>query len=160
MRREAWPGLSFAPRFVCPVGRMIGEGDLGEAQRGPLPRGQARGERLVNRTRGGRVLASDVYGVAGFGGRLLGLMGHPALPPGQALVLDGDNSIHTLFMRFPIDVLFLDKAGRVKHLYHAMPPWRVSRIVVGSTRIVELPPGVLDATETEVGDELVFEPRP
>ena len=144
--------------FCVPGG--AGEGDLGETQAGPLPRGQARGERLVNRTRGGRVLASDVYGVAGFGGRLLGLMGHPGLPPGQALVLDGDNSIHTLFMRFPIDVLFLDKAGRVKHLYHAMPPWRVSRIVVGSTRIVELPPGVLDATETEVGDELVFEPRP
>ncbi len=158
MRREAWQGLSFAP---CFVGRAagLGEGNLSERQAGPLPRGQARGERLVNRTRGGRVLASDVYGVAGFGGRLLGLMGHPGLPPGQALVLDGDNSIHTLFMRFPIDVLFLDKAGRVKHLYHAMPPWRVSRIVVGSTRIVELPPGVLDATETEVGDELVFEPR-
>jgi uncharacterized membrane protein (UPF0127 family) len=139
---------------------MAGEGELGKTPAGPPPRGQARGERLVNRTRGGRVLASDVYGVAGFAGRLLGLMGHPGLPPGQALVLDGDNSIHTLFMRFPIDVLFLDKAGRVKYLYHAMPPWRVSRVVFGSTRIVELPPGVLDATETEVGDELVFEPRP
>ena len=68
----------------------------------------------------------------GFGGRLLGLMGHPGLPPGQALVLEGDNSIHTLFMRFPIDVVFLDGAGRVKHLYHAMPPWRFSRVVFGS----------------------------
>jgi uncharacterized membrane protein (UPF0127 family) len=135
-------------------------GRVGQNTGGAAAARAGAGERLVNRTRGGRVLASDVYGVAGFGGRLLGLMGHPGLQPGQALVLDGDNSIHTLFMRFPIDVLFLDKAGRVRHLYHAMPPWRVSRVVFGSTRIVELPPGVLDATETEVGDELVFEPRP
>jgi uncharacterized membrane protein (UPF0127 family) len=125
----------------------------------PRPRGRARGERLVNRTRGGQVLAGDVYAVAGFVGRWLGLMGHPGLPAGQALVLEGDNSIHTLFMRFPIDVVFLDKAGRVKHLYHALRPWRFSRVVIGCRRIVELPPGVLAATGTMVGDELAFERR-
>jgi uncharacterized membrane protein (UPF0127 family) len=124
----------------------------------PRPRGQARRERLVNRSREGSVLAAEVYAVRGFGGRFLGLMGHPGLPPGQALVLEGDNSIHTLFMRFPIDVVFLDGTGRVKHLYHAMPPWRLSRVVVGSRRIVELPPGVLKATGTAIGDELAFEP--
>ena len=125
----------------------------------PRPRGRARNERLVNRTRGDAVLAADVYAVGGYFGRWLGLMGHPGLPPGQALVLEGDNSIHTLFMRFPIDVLFLDKAGRVKHLYHALRPWRLSRVVFGARRIVELPPGVLAATGTAVGDELAFEPR-
>jgi uncharacterized membrane protein (UPF0127 family) len=125
----------------------------------PRPRGRARNERLVNRTRGDAVLASDVYAVGGYFGRWLGLMGHPGLPAGQALVLEGDNSIHTLFMRFPIDVVFLDKAGRVKHLYHALRPWRMSRVVFGARRIVELPPGVLAATGTAVGDELAFEPR-
>src|SRR5690349_11608730 len=126
----------------------------------PGPRGRPRGERLVNRTRDGQVLASDVYTVNGYFGRWLGLMGHPGLPPGQALVLEGDNSIHTFFMRFPIDVVFLDKAGRVKHLYHAMRPWRLSRVVFGSRRIVEMPPGVLAATGTAKGDEMVFEPLP
>ena len=126
----------------------------------PRPRGRVRRERLLNRTRADAVLAADVYAVAGFGGRFLGLMGHPGLPAGQALVLEGDNSIHTLFMRFSIDVLFLDAAGRVLALYHALPPWRLSRLVRGTRRIVELPPGVLAATGTQAGDLLAFEPWP
>jgi len=111
----------------------------------------------VNRTRANTVLASDVYRVADYFTRRMGLMGHPGLSPGQALVLEDDISIHTLFMRFPIDVLFLDAAGRVQHLYHALRPWRFSRIVSGCKRVVELPPGVLRVTGTTIGDVLTFD---
>lgn len=89
--------------------------------------------------------------------RLRGLMFRPGLARGEALVLLGDNSIHTFFMRFPIDVLYLDRDGRVLRLAEAMPPWRIGPVVGGCRAIVELPPGTLRATQTAVGDVIVLD---
>lgn len=75
--------------------------------------------------------------------RFVGLMGRAELPSGTGLWIEPCNSIHMFFMRFAIDVLFLDRAGRVKRVMLRLKPWRVSPIVFGARTTVELPAGTL-----------------
>ena len=119
----------------------------------PFTRGRPTGARLLNVTRDTTV-AGEVRLATSPWARGLGLMGHPGLAPGQALLLQPESSIHMFFMRVPLDVLFLDKDDRVLFLYTALRPWRVSRIVRGSKRIAELPAGAIAASATQVGDQL------
>ncbi len=120
-------------------------------------RGRAAPGRLANLTRGTTV-AGEVRRATSMWARGLGLMGHAPLAPGQALILEPESSVHMFFMRFPLDLLFLDADGQVLHLYTALPPWRISRIVRGSRRVVELPPGSIAASGTQVGDRVALTP--
>ena len=86
--------------------------------------------------------------------RFLGLMGRKQLDDGSVLVLEPSNGIHTFFMRFAMDAVFLDKEWRVLHVVDAMKPWRVSRIVRHSRRVVELPGGTCTRVGLQVGDQL------
>jgi uncharacterized protein len=61
-----------------------------------------------------------------FFARLGGLLALPRLRGGQALVLAPCNSVHTLFMRYAIDVVFIDKQGRVLDLVANLRPWRAA----------------------------------
>ena len=88
--------------------------------------------------------------------RLKGLLGSPPLKQGEGLLLVNEKSIHTLFMGFAIDVVYIDQANKVIKLTHAMPPWRLGPFVSQSAGIIELPPGVIDATNTTVGDQLIL----
>ena len=87
----------------------------------------------------------------------MGLMGRRVLFPGTGLWLTG-NGIHMLFMRFPIDAVFLDRpesdgARRVVGLRRALPPWvGLVPLVRGADGVLELPVGTIDASGTEVGD--------
>jgi len=56
--------------------------------------------------------------------RMKGLLGHSSLPEDEGLWFPHETSVHTFFMRFPIDVAFLDRRGRVIALYHSLRPWR------------------------------------
>lgn len=84
--------------------------------------------------------------------RLRGLLGRSALEPAEGLLLLGTKSIHTIGMRFVIDVLFLDVDRHVVHLIHAFKPFRVSPFIGTSAMVLELPAGTLKETETGVGD--------
>lgn len=86
--------------------------------------------------------------------RLRGLLGRAPLQPGEGLLLRGENAIHTLGMTFAIDVLFLDRAGRVVHLISAMPPWRISPFVTRARDVLELPAGIIAQTNTMLGDQI------
>jgi uncharacterized membrane protein (UPF0127 family) len=112
--------------------------------------------RVVNVTRQ-KVLAEDAIPARTFWQRLRGLMGRPFLPAGEGLVLFGDNSIHSFFMRFPIDVLYIDGENSVIRLTRGMRPWRVGPLVRGCCVIVELSPGVIEATGTDSGDRILLE---
>src|SRR5689334_15041138 len=125
----------------------------------PFRRGRPASGTLRNATRGTTV-AHEVRLATSPWARGLGLMGHAGLAPGQALILQPESSIHMFFMRFPLDVLFLDQDDRVLFLYEALKPWRVSRIVRGSKRVVEMPPGSIAASRTQVGDQVALAARP
>jgi uncharacterized membrane protein (UPF0127 family) len=74
---------------------------------------------------------------ASFGARLIGLIGRSSLARGQGLLIEPCDAIHTLAMRFPIDVLFLDQDGCIVRIDHDVRPWRM-RICPGAHAVVEL----------------------
>ncbi len=86
--------------------------------------------------------------------RFKGLMGVSSLQKGDGLLIIPGNSIHTHFMRFPIDVLYLDKTWRVVAIDENMKPWRIGRIHRNAHSVLELPAGMVAATDTQVGDQL------
>lgn len=111
---------------------------------------------IINETRGTR-LAERCGAARSFLARLRGLMGHPGLGAGEGLLIDPCSSVHSFFMRFPIDVVFADKAHRVVGLTRAMPPNRPYAGAWRARYVVELPAGTIDATGTEIGDVLRVE---
>ena len=121
----------------------------------PLLSGLAANLRLRN-ARTGTLIAGHVEAALDSASRNRGLLGRDGLPPGHALVLGPSNAIHTFFMRFPIDVLFVARDGRIVKLYRSLGAWRVA-FALGATLTVELPAGTIDATGTERGDHLAFE---
>lgn len=73
--------------------------------------------------------------------RMLGLLGREKLERGQGMWFEGFNSVHTFFMRFAIDVVFMDKKGKVIRIYERLAPWRMTGIHFQARSIVELPAG-------------------
>ena len=114
-------------------------------------------QRLMNRTRGA-VLADRVQSVRRMRDRLRGLLGRTALGTGEALAIRPCASIHTFFMSFDIDAVFLDRRGRVVRALAGLRPWRATRFHLRAEQVVELPAGTLERTGTREGDELAFEP--
>jgi hypothetical protein len=102
---------------------------------------------------GAGVVVADHVEVAGSVlSRFRGLMFRDHLPEGHGLALRPCSSIHMFFMRFPLDVLFVDGDGAVVHLYHGLKPWRMSRIVRRAKAALELPEGTLRRAGVGVGD--------
>ena len=89
--------------------------------------------------------------------RLRGLLGRKLLQEGEGLVLVGEKSIHTLFMKFPIDVLYIDRNYQVIRVDENMVPYRLGPLVTQSAYVLEVPVGTIAATDTRVGDQLKFE---
>jgi uncharacterized membrane protein (UPF0127 family) len=111
--------------------------------------------KLLNR-RNGAVLAGRVESAATLLARLRGLLGRSGLPPGEALRIEPCTSIHTFFMKFPIDAVFLGRDGKVVRALEELRPWRATRIYPSAAMAVELPAGTLRRTDTREGDELEF----
>ena len=86
--------------------------------------------------------------------RMRGLIGSKPLAPGEGLLIVPCKSIHTHFMGFPIDVLYLNKELRVVGIDENIAPWRLGRKYRGTEFVVELPPGTASASGTQVGDQL------
>ena len=96
----------------------------------------------------------------------MGLMGRPSLAPDAALWLPDSNGIHMMFMRFPIDAVFVgrpdptrDGARPVLSVHAGAPAWRgSSRWSAARTGVLELPVGTIAASGTAVGDLIALEP--
>jgi len=88
--------------------------------------------------------------------RRTGLLKHERLNPGDGLWIVPCESVHTFFMKFPIDLVYLDKQKKVRKVRHRVPAWRLS-VCLSAHSILELPAGTLEQTGTKVGDELVVE---
>ena len=90
----------------------------------PLMKPEPRSQVLVN-ARTKAVLATDLELAADSKTRTRGLLGRRGLPEGSVMILAPCNGIHTFFMRFTIDVLFVDRQGKVLKVCRALRPWRI-----------------------------------
>jgi uncharacterized membrane protein (UPF0127 family) len=88
--------------------------------------------------------------------RRVGLLKHTCLEPGAGLWIVPCESVHTFFMKFPIDLVYLDKQKKVRKVRHAVPAWRLSACLSAHS-ILELPAGTARESGTLAGDELSIE---
>ena len=88
--------------------------------------------------------------------RRVGLLKHERLDAGDGLWIVPCESVHTFFMKFPIDLVYLDKQKKVRKVRNAVPAWRLSACLSAHS-ILELPAGTVERTGTRPGDELVIE---
>ena len=88
--------------------------------------------------------------------RMRGLLGRPPLEPGEGLLIRPCNSVHTLCMRYPIDVIFLDRTNTVLKLVPALRPFRLS-LGLGSVAVLELRTNEAQNCDIEVGMRLGWE---
>src|SRR6476661_11088866 len=103
-------------------------------------------------------LASHATMADSFWRRLRGLLGRDGLEQGEGLVIVPCSSVHMLGMRFPLDVLHLDKAGTVLRALPDLKPGQLGPMVWRSHVAVELPAGTIAATGTVPGDQVALEP--
>ncbi len=102
-------------------------------------------------------LATSAAVADGFLSRLRGLLGRTGLGPGEGLVIVPCTSVHMLGMKFPLDVLHLDKSGTVLKMHPDLQPGQFGAFVWHSHLAVELPAGTIAATGTAVGDRVILE---
>ncbi len=88
--------------------------------------------------------------------RRTGLLKHASLELGEGLWIAPCEAVHTMFMKFPIDVLFLDRKRRILKIRGSMKLWRMA-ICFRAHSVLELPAGTTDRTGTSAGDQLEFE---
>jgi hypothetical protein len=108
-----------------------------------------------NQTRG-TVLGGDIDLADTSEKRRTGLLKHTRLEPGTGLWIVPCESVHTFFMKFAIDLVYIDRKHKVRKVRHAVPAWRLSACLTAHS-ILELPPGTAQQTATQAGDQLEIE---
>ncbi|HTM09365.1 MAG TPA: DUF192 domain-containing protein [Verrucomicrobiae bacterium] len=99
-------------------------------------------------------LATNIRKADTFVTRLLGLLRRKRLAPEEALWLVPGKAVHTVGMKFPIDVIFIDRNKKVVAIVPSMAPNRATRFYIGAHSILELPNGTILKSCTEAGDRL------
>jgi uncharacterized membrane protein (UPF0127 family) len=117
--------------------------------------------RAINQSRG-TVLCARLENAGGIGGQSRGLLGRDGLEPGTGMIFDNQRLMpfmwmHMFFMRFAIDIVFIGRDNRVIKIDRRLKPWRVSSMVFGARRALELPAGAAEQSSTQVGDQIAFE---
>jgi uncharacterized protein len=126
--------------FLVPHGPSIGDGPL----------------QVTNLTRGS-VLATHLEVAASGPKRRKGLLGREMLSPGEGLWIIPCESVHTFFMRFPIDLVYLDRENRIKKVRSRVGAWRLSACFSAHS-VLELAAGTILGSETRRGDIVEFTP--
>ena len=118
----------------------------------------AEGQRshLLRNLRNGKIVASHLESAFDSSSRRKGLLGRLSLAPDTALVLAPCGGVHTCFMHFPIDVVFVARDGHVRKICRNLPPWRIA-IALRAFAVIELAAGALAPSDTIVSDTLAVE---
>jgi uncharacterized membrane protein (UPF0127 family) len=103
----------------------------------------------------GRMLATHLNGAFDSATRKKGLLGREGLASGEGLVIAPCGGVHTFFMRFAIDVLFVARDGRVVKVRPAVKPWRLT-FALRAFCAIELPAGVATTSGVRAGDRLAL----
>jgi hypothetical protein len=111
--------------------------------------------RAVDATRG-TAIADDVRVADTHWTRFWGLQFTRTLPQGQGLWIKPCRQVHMFWMRYPIDVVFLDDTHRVVGLTADLRPWRISPLVKAATSVLELPAGTIARTGLALGSQLTL----
>jgi uncharacterized membrane protein (UPF0127 family) len=109
---------------------------------------------VVNLTRG-TVLADSIEVADRGNKRRTGLLGRDRLEAGGGLWIAPCEAVHTFFMRFAIDLVYLDRKRRVRKVKHAVGPWRISACLTAHS-VLELPAGTALESQTRAGDTVEF----
>ncbi len=112
--------------------------------------------RIIN-ARSGAVLAQAVTLAHDSRSRRQGWLGLDTAPPGEAIWLEPCEAVPCFFMRFTIDVLFLDRHLRVVRCRPSLRPWRMAACLRANS-VIELPAGTIESTGTLAGDQIILEP--
>ena len=104
-----------------------------------------------------QVLAGQVQVAASFYHRTKGLLGRAGMKKGEGLYITQCSSIHTFFMRFSIDILFLDKERKITKMVSKLKPFRVAFGARRTIGVLELPEGTVDKNQCEIGDLISLE---
>ncbi len=117
----------------------------------PTGNGVTTGERIVNTTRG-TVVGDSIRSARNPWTRFIGLLGRGGLAEGTGLHIVPCSSVHMFFMRFALDIVYLDSALRVVKTVERLEPWRLSA-GRGAHSTLELPVGTVQRTGTRPGDQ-------
>jgi len=113
----------------------------------------------LKNSRSGAVIASSVELAMTSAERRRGLLGRDSMAPDSAIVITRCNAVHTFWMRFAIDVAFVDSSGTVKKVVEGLSPWRIAGTLFAST-VIEFPAGTLKNGVLQVGDRVFLTAEP
>jgi uncharacterized protein len=102
-------------------------------------------------TVGSRIALADTFLT-----RLFGLLGKSSLEDGAGLLIRPSSGVHTMWMRFAIDVVALDKNLRVLQTWQRLPPWRMTPVSFKTHSVLELAPGQIRHFNIEPGDQVAL----
>lgn len=112
-----------------------------------------------NKSRG-TILGRAVRVADSFLSRLLGVSRSSGLDPGEGLLISPCRAVHTIGQKRTMDVVFIDRRGRVVALHPRLRPMRLTRWIRAAEYVLELPEGTIAETDTEVADQLAWVPAP
>lgn len=102
------------------------------------------------------IIAENGNITSGFYDRFKGLMGKKEIKHDEALIIKPCNSIHMFFMKFSIDVIFIDKNDRVCEMIKNIKPWKVSKIIKEAKYVIELKSDKINNHNIEIGDLISY----
>jgi len=110
-------------------------------------------EKTVN-----ELIAAEVIEADTFFDKLFGLITRRKLKYSEGFLIENCNGIHTFWMRYNIDIVFLDRKKRVLAIYYSIKPFRVTPFVRNAFFVLELKSGTIEKTSLKPGDLISFEP--
>jgi len=112
--------------------------------------------KVLNITRS-TILADKVQVAQTFYRRTKGLLGRKSMQEKEALIIKNCKSIHTFFMQFPIDVLFVSKDNKIVTIKKSVPSFRLTPVYLKADFVIELPAKSIEKTQTQLGDSIKIE---
>ncbi len=109
---------------------------------------------LLKNASTGSIIATRVDRAASFLQRAVGLLARPLVRPDEGLWIERCSAIHTIGMRAPIDVIFVDDEGRVARVVHHLAPFTLALTCRAAKAVIELGAGTLEKEDVLVGDRL------